>query len=41
LRGCGLSLRAISAKIAEEGTKLSHEGVKNVLAADIVATEAV
>jgi putative DNA-invertase from lambdoid prophage Rac len=37
LRGCGLSLRAISAKIAEEGIKLSHEGVKNVLAAVVVA----
>jgi hypothetical protein len=27
-----MSLRAISAAIAAEGVKLSHEGVKNVLA---------
>ena len=33
LRRKGLSLRAISAYIAEDGVKLSHEGVKNVLAA--------
>jgi len=33
LRRDGLSLRAISASIAAEGVKLSHEGVKNVLAA--------
>ena len=33
LRRKGLSLRAISASIAEDGVKLSHEGVKNVLAA--------
>jgi DNA invertase Pin-like site-specific DNA recombinase len=33
LRRGGLSLRAISASIAEDGVKLSHEGVKNVLAA--------
>ena len=33
LRQNGLSLRAISALIAAEGVKLSHEGVKNVLAA--------
>jgi putative DNA-invertase from lambdoid prophage Rac len=33
LRRNGLSLRAISASIAAEGVKLSHEGVKNVLAA--------
>jgi putative DNA-invertase from lambdoid prophage Rac len=32
LRGEGLSLRAISAAISAEGVKLSHEGVKNVLA---------
>jgi len=32
LRRDGLSLRAISAAIAAEGIKLSHEGVKNVLA---------
>src|SRR6516165_2102743 len=32
LRREGLSLRAISASIAAEGVKLSHEGVKNVLA---------
>jgi hypothetical protein len=32
LRRKGLSLRAISACIAAEGVKLSHEGVKNVLA---------
>jgi DNA invertase Pin-like site-specific DNA recombinase len=32
LRRQGLSLRAISASIAAEGVKLSHEGVKNVLA---------
>jgi DNA invertase Pin-like site-specific DNA recombinase len=31
LRHQGLSLRAISASIAAEGVKLSHEGVKNVL----------
>ena len=40
LRGCGLSLRAIAAKMAEEGMKLSHEGVKNVLAAVVVAADA-
>jgi DNA invertase Pin-like site-specific DNA recombinase len=33
LRRDGLSLRAISASIAAEGVRLSHEGVKNVLAA--------
>jgi putative DNA-invertase from lambdoid prophage Rac len=33
LRRKGLSLRAISASIAADGVKLSHEGVKNVLAA--------
>src|ERR1700730_5946616 len=33
LRRNGLSLRAISASIAAAGVKLSHEGVKNVLAA--------
>jgi DNA invertase Pin-like site-specific DNA recombinase len=33
LRHNGLSLRAISAAIAAEGMRLSHEGVKNVLAA--------
>ena len=33
LRRNGLSLRAISASIAAEGVQLSHEGVKNVLAA--------
>jgi hypothetical protein len=33
LRRNGLSSRAISAAIAEDGIKLSHEGVKNVLAA--------
>jgi hypothetical protein len=33
LRRSGLSLRAISASIAADGVKLSHEGVKNVLAA--------
>ena len=32
LRHNGLSLRAISASIAADGVKLSHEGVKNVLA---------
>ena len=32
LRRQGLSLRGISATIAAEGVKLSHEGVKNVLA---------
>jgi len=32
LRRDGLSLRAISAAIAAEGLRLSHEGVKNVLA---------
>jgi putative DNA-invertase from lambdoid prophage Rac len=32
LRRQGLSLRAISASISAEGVKLSHEGVKNVLA---------
>lgn len=32
LRRDGLSLRAISATIAAEGIRLSHEGVKNVLA---------
>ncbi len=32
LRRNGLSLRAISASIAADGVKLSHEGVKNVLA---------
>jgi putative DNA-invertase from lambdoid prophage Rac len=31
LRREGLSLRAISASMAEDGVKLSHEGVKNVL----------
>jgi DNA invertase Pin-like site-specific DNA recombinase len=31
LRRQGLSLRAISASIAADGVKLSHEGVKNVL----------
>jgi putative DNA-invertase from lambdoid prophage Rac len=33
LRRNGLSLRAISAAIAEDGIRLSHQGVKNVLAA--------
>jgi DNA invertase Pin-like site-specific DNA recombinase len=33
LRRNGLSLRAISASIAADGVQLSHEGVKNVLAA--------
>jgi DNA invertase Pin-like site-specific DNA recombinase len=33
LRRNGLSLRAISAAMAADGTRLSHEGVKNVLAA--------
>jgi DNA invertase Pin-like site-specific DNA recombinase len=33
LRRNGLSLRAISASVAADGVKLSHEGVKNVLAA--------
>jgi DNA invertase Pin-like site-specific DNA recombinase len=33
LRRRGLSLRAISASIAADGVQLSHEGVKNVLAA--------
>jgi DNA invertase Pin-like site-specific DNA recombinase len=33
LRRKGLSLRAISASIAADGVQLSHEGVKNVLAA--------
>jgi putative DNA-invertase from lambdoid prophage Rac len=33
LRRNGLSLRAISASIAADGLKLSHEGVKNVLTA--------
>ena len=33
LRRKGLSLRAISSSIAAEGVQLSHEGVKNVLAA--------
>jgi putative DNA-invertase from lambdoid prophage Rac len=33
LRRNGLSLRAISAAIAADGLKLSHEGVNNVLAA--------
>jgi DNA invertase Pin-like site-specific DNA recombinase len=33
LRRCGLSLRAISASIAADCVQLSHEGVKNVLAA--------
>src|SRR5215471_16873646 len=33
LRRKGLSLRAISASIVAEGVQLSHEGVKNVLAA--------
>jgi putative DNA-invertase from lambdoid prophage Rac len=32
LRCGGLSLRGISAAIAAEGVKLSHEGVKNILA---------
>jgi len=32
LRREGLSLRAISVAISAEGVKLSHEGVKNVLA---------
>jgi putative DNA-invertase from lambdoid prophage Rac len=32
LRRDGLSLRAISASIAAEGVKLSHEGVKKILA---------
>jgi putative DNA-invertase from lambdoid prophage Rac len=32
LRREGLSLRAISAAVSAEGVKLSHEGVKNVLA---------
>jgi putative DNA-invertase from lambdoid prophage Rac len=32
LRRNGLSLRSISAAIAEEGIRLSHEGVKKVLA---------
>src|SRR5260370_41931099 len=32
LRRNGLSLRAISASIAADGVKLSHEGVKNVVA---------
>jgi DNA invertase Pin-like site-specific DNA recombinase len=35
LRRKGLSLRAISASIAADGVQLSHEGVKNVLAAAI------
>jgi putative DNA-invertase from lambdoid prophage Rac len=34
LRRNGLSLRFISAAIAGEGIRLSHEGVKNVLASD-------
>jgi hypothetical protein len=29
----GVSLRSISKALANEGIKLSHEGVKNVLAA--------
>jgi len=40
LHGCGLSLRAIAAKMAEEGMKLSHEGIKNVLAAVVVTADA-
>jgi hypothetical protein len=32
LRRDGLSLRAISTAISAEGVRLSHEGVKNVLA---------
>jgi putative DNA-invertase from lambdoid prophage Rac len=33
LRRQGLSLRAISAALGQDGTKLSHEGVKSLLAA--------
>jgi putative DNA-invertase from lambdoid prophage Rac len=40
LRRNGLSLRAISIAIAEEGITLSHEGVKNVLAAAAAAKAA-
>jgi putative DNA-invertase from lambdoid prophage Rac len=34
LRAKGLSLRAISAALAESGVQLSHEGVKRIVAAD-------
>ena len=37
LRREGLSLRAISAIMCGEGVKLSHEGVKNVLASACAA----
>ena len=39
LRQQGLSLRAISAALAQDGTKLSHEGVKNLLAARVEVPE--
>jgi len=31
LRAKGLSLRAISAALAEKGVRLSHEGVKRIM----------
>jgi DNA invertase Pin-like site-specific DNA recombinase len=34
LRGKGLSLRAISAALAKSGVRLSHEGVKRIVAGD-------
>jgi DNA invertase Pin-like site-specific DNA recombinase len=39
LRRKGLSLRAISASIAADGVKLSHEGVKNVLAGNVLGDD--
>jgi transposase-like protein len=32
MRASGLSLRAISMALAEKGVKLSHEGVKRIVA---------
>jgi DNA invertase Pin-like site-specific DNA recombinase len=39
LRREGMSLRSISAALAGDGIKLSHEGVKGVLAAAIVSSD--
>lgn len=35
LREAGLSLRAIAAKMAEEGHQLSHEGIRQILAVSV------
>jgi hypothetical protein len=39
LRREGMSLRSISAALAGDGIKLSHEGVKDALAASIVSSD--